>query len=316
MPPRLTILRLISSFVITPRLNPKPELCGRDIVSPSPSIIFSAHFSATKRYYARSHEPTYYEILNVPVTATAAEIKKQFYALSLKHHPDRNRSDPKATERFATISSAYHILGDSTKRARYDLDHGIGGTTHGTHSSGVAGQHPMGSHSSAGATYAGSRPASGLSKRRTAFRGPPPSFYAHGGYGGRKPQSPGGSYTGTAGTGKQHQHNNEDPTSFINNNPVWHFNARGHYKTQTAEDARRKQRRSQQMQREREILESEKGGSFVLRFVIVSGILVVTAAFGALLGRGSNTATASSPGGKRSGKTSQGKGLGSREDGD
>ena len=46
------------------------------------------------------------------------------------------------------------------------------------------------------------------------------------------------------------------------------------------------------MQREREILEAEKGGSFVLRFAIVSGILLVTAAFGALVGEGSTTAAA------------------------
>lgn len=149
----------------------------------------------------------------------------------------------------------------------------------------------MGSHSSAGATYAGSRPASGLSKRKTAFRGPPPSFYAHGGYGRTMKQSPGASYTGTGEGAQQQKRDSEDPTSFINNNPVWHFNAKGHYKTQTAEDARRRERRSQQMQREREILEAERGGSFVLRFVIVSGILVVTAAFGALVGGGGTSTT-------------------------
>lgn len=194
---------------------------------------------------------------------------------------------------------------------------------HGTHSSGVAGQHPMGSHSSAGATYAGSRPASGLSKRRTAFRGPPPSFYAHGGYGRSARQqdsssnSPGGAYTGTGtgtGTGSgetfRAQKNNEDPTSFIHDNPVWHFNAQGHYKTQTAEDARRKQRRSKQMQREREILENERSGSFVLRFFMVSGILVLTAVFGAWLGDQKTVAPA---GGKSIETSGQRKSLATRE---
>ncbi|KAF3404495.1 DnAJ-like protein [Talaromyces pinophilus] len=285
MPPRLTTLRRLSPSAIYTN-NLKTQLRSRD-ASP---IFPSAFFSTTTRYHARSHEPTYYEILNVPVTATAAEIKKQFYALSLKHHPDRNRSDPKATERFATISSAYHILGDSHKRARYDLDHGISTHSQGTHT------HPMGSHSSAGATYAGSRPASGLSKRRTAFRGPPPSFYAHGGYGrATRQQGPEGHYTSTGGPASQGAaQNSEDPTSFINNNPVWHFNAKGHYKTQAAEDARRKERRSQQTQREREILEAERGGSIVLRFVIVSGILVVTAVFGGLVGGSTTTAEHSS----------------------
>lgn len=246
-------------------------------------------------------------------------MKRQFYSLSLKTHPDRNRSDPKASERFATISSAYHVLGDSTKRARYDLDHGIGKTQN-THSSGVSGQHPMGSHSSAGSTtFAGSRPASGLSKRRTAFRGPPPSFYAHGGYGaaGRasNPNS-GGTYTGT-GTGASTgagTNDDGDATSFINNNPIWHFNAKGHYKTQTAEDVRRRQRLSRQMQREREFIENQTAygsGSFILRFIMVSGILVATGALGALLFRGSTTGTSSN-----ADRSAAQRGRGSRSKGD
>ncbi|OKL59078.1 hypothetical protein UA08_05707 [Talaromyces atroroseus] len=301
MPPRLT------TFL---RRRPIPSVRGHLLTSSSghshatSSSFRISIFSTTARtYYARSstHGPTYYEILNVPVTATAAEIKKQFYALSLKHHPDRNRSDPKATERFATISSAYQVLGDSSKRARYDLDHGI--TTHvqNTHSSGVSGQHPMGSHSSAsaaaGSSYAGSRPASGLSKRRAAFRGPPPSFYAHGGYGttGASRASPGATYAGAGRNGGS----DEDPTSFINNNPVWHFDAKAHYKRQTAEDARREQRRSQQMRREREFIEHEVtghggSGSFVFRFVLVSGILIATASLvGAILRAGSSSSSSS-----------------------
>ena len=95
----------------------------------------------------------------------------------MRHHPDRNRTDPNAGQRFARISAAYNVLGNASKRAVYDRDHGF----HQVHASAAPGHthaHPMGSHSS----YAGSRPASGLSKRRSAFHGPPPSFYEQGGY--------------------------------------------------------------------------------------------------------------------------------------
>jgi hypothetical protein len=64
------------------------------------------------------------------------------------------------------------------------------------------------------------------------------------------------------------------------------------------------------MQREREILEAERGGSFVLRFVIVSGILVVTAAFGALVG-GGGTSTTTGPS-KPAGRSVQSKGQAGR----
>lgn len=71
MPPRLTTLRgLYPSAIYTNNLN--AQLRGHD----SSPIFPSAFFSTTTRYHARSHEPTYYEILNVPVTATAAEIKR------------------------------------------------------------------------------------------------------------------------------------------------------------------------------------------------------------------------------------------------
>ncbi len=60
-----------------------------------------------------------YEVLGVPKTADAAEIKKAFHKLAKKHHPDQNK-DPKAQERFSEANSANEILGDETKRAAFD----------------------------------------------------------------------------------------------------------------------------------------------------------------------------------------------------
>ena len=87
---------------------------------------------------------------------------------------------PSASERFVKISEAYHILGSAEKKGKYDRDLSRAqGST-----SGYAGNASGGSYSSRGSGGpAGGRPASGLSKRRSQFRGPPPSFYAQGGYG-------------------------------------------------------------------------------------------------------------------------------------
>ena len=54
----------------------------------------------------------YYQVLGVPKNATEAEIKKAYRKLAQKHHPDANRGDPSAEERFKEISAAYDVLGD------------------------------------------------------------------------------------------------------------------------------------------------------------------------------------------------------------
>jgi DnaJ-class molecular chaperone len=61
-----------------------------------------------------------YDILGVPRTASAADIKKAFRKLAKTHHPDRNADDPKAKDKFAEVNTAYEILGDATKRAQFD----------------------------------------------------------------------------------------------------------------------------------------------------------------------------------------------------
>ena len=61
-----------------------------------------------------------YEVLGVPRSASAAAIKSAFRKAAKKHHPDSNKGDPKATERFAEINTANEIIGDEDKRKQFD----------------------------------------------------------------------------------------------------------------------------------------------------------------------------------------------------
>lgn len=62
----------------------------------------------------------YYKILGVSKTATAEEIKAAFRKLATKYHPDKNKTDPKAEEKFKNINEAYQVLSDAEKRSKYD----------------------------------------------------------------------------------------------------------------------------------------------------------------------------------------------------
>lgn len=61
-----------------------------------------------------------YSILGVSKSATKAEIKSAYHKLARKYHPDVNKDNPSAAEKFKEISAAYDILGDDEKRKKYD----------------------------------------------------------------------------------------------------------------------------------------------------------------------------------------------------
>lgn len=63
---------------------------------------------------------SFYQVLGVAETATQDEIKKAYRKLAVKYHPDKNKGDTKAEDRFKLISEAYEALGDEKKRAQYD----------------------------------------------------------------------------------------------------------------------------------------------------------------------------------------------------
>ncbi|KAF7698252.1 dnaJ heat shock protein family (Hsp40) member A3a [Silurus meridionalis] len=89
-----------------------------------PRLHFHVSASASKKQ-------DFYDVLGVPRTASQKEIKKAYYQLAKKYHPDTNKDDPQAKEKFAQLAEAYEVLGDEMKRKQYD--------TYGTAGFGAAG---------------------------------------------------------------------------------------------------------------------------------------------------------------------------------
>ena len=75
----------------------------------------------------------FYEILDVPKSASAEDIKKAYRKKAIQYHPDKNTGDKDAEEKFKEAAEAYEVLSDDNKRARYDqFGHaGLGGAAGG-----------------------------------------------------------------------------------------------------------------------------------------------------------------------------------------
>lgn len=236
----------------------------------SPTVLF--HTTALWR----SDSASYYETLGLDPLASAGDIKKcerqslaiypvltqhrQFYSLSKIHHPDHNPSDLQASERFVKISEAYSVLGSPQKRELYDRKFQQSQSTFRPNA-------PKGSHSSSSTPF-GSRPANGLSRRRTHFKGPPPSFYRSGGWGahGSKRQAQ-AEASGSASTDEPKGGGFAPGQGQAGFNDVPHFDQEGHHRTQEQQDQRRRRRM------EEESVEFAEGGSVLFQFFLVTAVV-------------------------------------------
>ena len=65
-------------------------------------------------------DTAFYDLLGVEPSASTSEIKKSYMKLAMRMHPDKNRDDPQATEKFQKLGEAYQVLSNDDARARYD----------------------------------------------------------------------------------------------------------------------------------------------------------------------------------------------------
>eukprot|EP01006_Ploeotia_vitrea_P044762 TRINITY_DN66864_c9_g10_i1.p1 TRINITY_DN66864_c9_g10~~TRINITY_DN66864_c9_g10_i1.p1 ORF type:complete len:550 (-),score=223.66 TRINITY_DN66864_c9_g10_i1:1172-2650(-) len=139
----------------------------------------------------RSEKRDFYEVLGVAKDASPGEIKRAYYKLAKKYHPDSNKDDPDAESKFTEVSNAYEVLSDEERRKQYDMfGHnmdGMGGMGGGGGGGGFQGGHPFG--------------AGGFTDPEELFR----AFFGGGG-GGR-----GGGGGGGFGFGGGHGHGRPQP---------------------------------------------------------------------------------------------------------
>mmetsp|Transcript_14202 Transcript_14202/g.40524 ORF Transcript_14202/g.40524 Transcript_14202/m.40524 type:complete len:394 (+) Transcript_14202:68-1249(+) len=75
----------------------------------------------------RRDDANFYEVLDVPQSASPHDIRQAYLRLSLKYHPDKNPGDEVAKRRFQQISEAYQVLSDPKLRAKYDATGSVDG---------------------------------------------------------------------------------------------------------------------------------------------------------------------------------------------
>merc|ERR1712155_89958 len=95
----------------------------RSLLSSGPCLCRQArHFRISSQLLK-----DYYSILGIPKNSNQKDIKKAYYQLAKKYHPDTNKDDPTAMKKFQEVSEAYEVLSDDEKRANYDNFGGAAG---------------------------------------------------------------------------------------------------------------------------------------------------------------------------------------------
>lgn len=78
------------------------------------------NFGGNNRPPPQSNDTEYYDTLGISKTATEREIKKAYRKMALQHHPDKNKGNAAAQEKFQKINEAYEVLSNTEKKEKYD----------------------------------------------------------------------------------------------------------------------------------------------------------------------------------------------------
>lgn len=89
------------------------NLCSSLLMNFALLLLLSSDFTDANR--------DFYKILQVTKSANKNEIKKAYRKLAKELHPDKNKDDPNASEKFSDLSNAYEVLSDEDKRKLYGL---------------------------------------------------------------------------------------------------------------------------------------------------------------------------------------------------
>ncbi len=136
----LATRRVIQSIRLAPHLA---TLTSTPTSTPTKTCFQNSHFSIPKSSFHSSalnlNSKDFYSVLGVSRSASAKDIKKAYYELAKKYHPDTNKGDKNAQKKFQEVSEAYECLSDESRRKQYDAFGGAAGA-----GAGAAGGHPFG----------------------------------------------------------------------------------------------------------------------------------------------------------------------------
>ncbi len=127
LPTQLLNKRIENNITTTPsRLNNSREIQKlQKTITPSQGYTKNQqhHDQFTYSNFQMAVFKDYYKTLGLPQTCSQLEIKSTYRAMALKHHPDKNPNDPKATATFQLIVEAYEKLNDTSSRGIFDQEY-------------------------------------------------------------------------------------------------------------------------------------------------------------------------------------------------